>query len=302
MDIVVFGGSGFLGSHVCDKLSEAGHHVTIFDIRPSNYLRPNQEMVVADMCDEEKISAVVKGKQIVFNFAGIADLDDANERPIDTIKINILGNALLLEACKNAGVERYVFASTLYVYSESGGFYRCSKQACELYIEAYQQTYGLDYTILRYGSLYGERSGTENAIYRFIREALTDKKIRYYGSPEALREYIHVEDAATCSVEILNPAYANQNIILTGHQPMKVGNVLKMIAEILKEDIQFDYESEKHSSHYEVTPYVFSPRMGRKMTPRMHVDLGQGILRLIEHIHRELHTDLENVQGYLMKE
>ena len=103
---------------------------------------------------------------------------------------------MILEACRQAGVQRYVFASSLYVYGKSGGFYRCSKQACELYIENYQAMHNLPYTILRYGSLYGPRSDRRNAINRFVYEALSTGGITYYGAPTALREYVHVEDAS----------------------------------------------------------------------------------------------------------
>lgn len=155
MKIVVFGGSGFLGSHVCDKLSDAGHEVTNFDRLESPWLRPDQRMVIGDILNEKQVSEVVEGAQVVFNFAGIADMEGALEKPMDTVRYNVLGNTIILEACRIAQVERYVFASTVYVYSKSGGFYRCSKQACELYIENYNETYDLNYTILRYGSLYG---------------------------------------------------------------------------------------------------------------------------------------------------
>ena len=67
---------------------------------------------------------------------------------------------------------RYIYASTVYVYSRDGGFYRCSKQAAEHYVEEYQRSYGLDYTILRYGSLYGPRSDHRNGLYRIVKNAL----------------------------------------------------------------------------------------------------------------------------------
>lgn len=301
MKITVFGGAGFLGSHVCDKLSDAGHDVTIYDIRQSPYLRDGQTMVVGDILDEQAVHAAVAGAEAVFNFAGIADIGDANGRPIDTVKYNILGNTIVLEACRAAGVRRFLFASSVYVYSGSGGFYRCSKQACELFIEQFHNNYGLEYTILRYGSLYGARADDKNAIFRFITEALTKGSITYYGSPEALREYIHVEDAALTSVELLKPEYANQNIVLTGHQPMEVGKVLKMISEILGKDLELHFEHAPDSGHYLVTPYNFSPRMGKKITPTLHTDLGQGVLRLVEEIHHDLNPDMTNVGGYLVK-
>ena len=127
MKIVFFGGSGFLGS-----LSDAGHDVTIVDLRPSPYLRPDQKMVTGSLLDEDLVNTVVSGADAVFDFAGLADIGESNQKPVETARINVLGNVILLEACRKAGVKRYVFASTLYVYGKSGGFYRCSKQACEL--------------------------------------------------------------------------------------------------------------------------------------------------------------------------
>ncbi len=301
MKVTVFGGSGFLGSHICDKLSDAGHEVTIFDVRTSPWLRDEQNMITGDILDLPAVEAAVAGAEAVYNFAGIADIGEAGSRPVDTAKFNILGNVHVLEACRKAGVKRFIFASSLYVYSKAGGFYRCSKQAGELYIENYRQVYGLEYTILRYGSLYGARSDKRNAIYRFVREALETGTISYYGLPTALREYIHVEDAADCSVEILAPEYADTNIVLTGDRPMRVGDLLKMIAEMLGRDITFDFQGDGKSGHYEITPYSFNPKTARKMVPRLSVDLGQGILHTIEDVHRELHPDAVSSMGFLVK-
>ena len=301
MNITVFGGAGFLGSHVCDKLSDAGHCVRIFDVRPSVWLRPDQTMTIGDILDEAAVDAAVSGADVVYNFAGIADIGEAGGRPLDTARYNILGNIVALEAARKSGVKRFVFASSLYVYSKAGGFYRCSKQASELYIENYRQVYGLEYTILRYGSLYGPRADKRNAIYRFVREALETGVIQYYGLPTALREYIHVEDAALCSVEILKPEYANSNIVLAGNQPMRVEELLKMIAEMLDRDIRFDFQGDGKSGHYEITPYSFNPHIGKKMAPPLATDLGQGILRVIEDIHRELNPHLVTAMGYLVE-
>ena len=300
MKITVFGGAGFIGSHVCDKLSEAGHQVTVFDLRPSPWIRPDQTMVVGDILDADVLDRVVKDADAVYNFAGIADIGEAGSRPVDTVKYNVLGNVMVLEACRKAKVKRFIFASSLYVYSKAGGFYRCSKQASELYIENYHQVYGQEYTILRYGSLYGPRADMRNAIYRFVREALETGRISYYGHASALREYIHAEDAAMASVEILGPEYANTNLVLTGNQPMRVGDVLKMIAEMLGKDVTFDFLSDDQSGHYEITPYSFSPKIGKKMTPRLSTDLGQGILHIIENVHRELNPNLVTAQDYLV--
>lgn len=301
MRITVFGGAGFLGSHVCDKLTEAGHEVTIVDLKPSPWLLPGQKMIVGDILDSKTVEAGVKNAEVVFNYAGIADIGEASAKPVETARVNVVGNVMVLEACRKAKTRRYIFASSLYVYGKSGGFYRCSKQSCELYIENYEAMYGLDYTILRYGSLYGPRADRRNAIERFVWEALTTGKIRYYGAPTALREYVHVDDAATATLEVLKPQFANENIIISGNQPMRVGDLFKMIGEMLGRELEIEYEHDPNSGHYQITPYAFMPKIGRKLLPPLTVDLGQGILRVMEAEHRALHPELQNEGGYLLE-
>lgn len=124
----VIGGAGFLGSHVCDQLSDAGYAVNILDRVASPWLRPGQTMVVGDLLDDAALDAAVAGSDVVYNFAAIADLDEALGKPLDTVRVTVLGNVQVLEACRRHQVRRYIYASTVYVYSREGGFYRCSKQ------------------------------------------------------------------------------------------------------------------------------------------------------------------------------
>lgn len=282
--VLVFGGSGFLGSHVCDKLVESNYVVTVFDLFKGKYISENVDFVKGNILSKEKVVEEVKKADIVFNFAGLSDIDHAQSEPIKTIEYNILGNCIILEACRKANIERFIFSSSIYVYSNSGGFYRSSKQACEQYIENYYEKFNLNYTILRYGSLYGPRSDKRNGIFRFVTQALKDKKMIFSGTPESKREFIHVEDAAECSVEILKPEYANQNIILTGNQSCTIQELLKMIREIIKQDIKIEYNTNSDKTHYEMTPYAYNPKYGKKMYPILQRDLGQGILQVIEYI------------------
>lgn len=282
---VVIGGSGFIGSHVSDHLSDAGYQVVIYDHIASQWLRDDQEIVVGDIQDSNKIHQVVAGAEVVYNFAALADLNQALEQPIKTVNINILGNLNVMEACHKHGVRRFIYASTVYVHSREGGFYRCSKQASEAYVEEYQRVYGLEYTILRYGSLYGPRADDTNGLYRIIKSALKEGVVKYEGNIDSMREYIHVEDAARASVEALNNEFINENIVLTGQEPMLVLDMLKMLAEILgmpEESIEF--MDANYAGHYVRTPYTYQPRLGRKYIPPVHVDLGQGLLQVIDEL------------------
>jgi UDP-glucose 4-epimerase len=282
--VTVVGGSGFLGSHVADQLSEAGHQVRIYDLVESRWRRADQEMIVGDLLDSHRLKEAVLGSEAVYNFGAVADLNLARDLPIKTVEVNILGNVQVLEACRLNGIKRFIYASTVYVYSREGGFYRCSKQAAEHYVEEYFRTYGLDYTILRYGSLYGPRADVTNGLLRIVRTALETGVVRYEGSPDALREYIHVEDAARASVAALGPDFRNQSVVLTGQEPMRVMDLLKMIAEILGIPDSVEFIEGSQPGHYVRTPYAYEPKLGRKYMPPMHVDLGQGLLQLIGEI------------------
>lgn len=289
MKVLVFGGSGFLGSHVSDALTDAGYEVTIFDLVKLSWIRKNQNFIQGDLLNEKLVLNSVEGFDYVYNFAAIADLNHALDKPLDTIRVNVLGNSFILEACRKHGIKRFVYASTVYVYSREGGFYRCSKQAAESYIEEYYKCYSLDYTILRYGSLYGPRSDESNGLYRIVKSALETGKISYEGSRESLREYIHVEDAARASVAALNKEFKNQSVVLTGQEPMRVIDLLQMLAEILGNLSSVEFVENEQVGHYVRTPYAYQPKIGRKYIPPMHVDLGQGLLQLIEEVkHRIL--------------
>lgn len=282
--ILVIGGSGFLGSHVCDVLSDSGYSVRILDMIKSEYKRDDQELIIGDLLDLTVLEDAVKGCSVVYNFAGIADLNDALNRPVETVRVNVLGNVQILDMCRKHNVKRYVYASTVYVHSRDGGFYRCSKHACEQYIEEYQNSYNLDYTILRYGSLYGVRSNNTNGLWRIVKDALETGIIRYEGNAESVREYIHVEDAARASVLALGEDFKNQHVVLTGQEPMRVLDLLKMLSEILDIKQEVIFEDKDYAGHYIRTPYAYKEKLGRKFIPAMHIDLGQGLLQLIGYI------------------
>lgn len=290
--VTVLGGSGFLGSHVVGALAEAGFAVTVLDLKACPTLPKGARMIVGDITDPAAVAAAVKGAHAVYNFAGIADLSEAHEHPLDTIKVNILGNGIALEACARAKVKRYLFASTVYVYSRSGSFYSASKQACEAYIENYRRYRGLDFTILRYGSLYGGRSNDTNIVHRMVKEALTKRSVTYFGDGTEVREYIHVSDAARMSVEVLDPEFANQNLIIAGHQPIEVRGLMEMIREMLGGKVRLKFQRRDAgapaNTHYHRTPYSYTPKVGHKVVGRRFIDLGQGLLHLIDEVNAEL--------------
>ncbi|WP_094229100.1 NAD-dependent epimerase/dehydratase family protein [Methanolobus psychrotolerans] len=300
MKACVFGGSGFLGSHVADVLVSRGYDVTIFDSRASVYLQKGEKMIVGSILDKDAVYNAIEGCDVVYNFAGIADIDEAKNKPIQTVEVNILGNTIILDACRSHGVKRFVFASSVYVYSDSGSFYRSSKQACELIIENFHEAYGLSYTILRYGSLYGPRADERNWIFRILKQAITEEKITREGDGEELREYIHVEDAARCSVDILSKEYENEYVILTGYQQLKIRNLMVMIREMLGNRIELEFLPNESNVHYEITPYSFNPRIAKKLVSHHYLDMGQGLLQCLKEIYKKEHH-YEELNGVMVE-
>lgn len=285
--VLVLGGSGFLGSHVADALEQFGFYVKIFDRCFSPYKSRTQEMIVADLMDLDAVVKAAQGCRYIYNFAGLADIDRAKHCPIETVQLNVLGNVHALEAAKATQVERFIFASSVYVYSDVGSFYSASKLASERYVEAFHERYNLNYTILRYGSLYGRRADSRNGIYRFLKQALEQNKMIYKGMPYAVREYIHVMDAARLSVKVLEAQYVNNHYILTGQERMLVKDFLKMIAEIMPQEVEIEFDDHTAYGHYEMTPYAFHPKLGHKLTDTCYIDLGQGLLDCLSELHEK---------------
>jgi len=136
MQILIIGGSGFLGQYIAKELLSKKHKVTIFDhSSPKEILKKRIKFIKGDIRNKKKIFQAIKGKQIVYNFAAISDISDAMQDSVKTVNINLIGTLNIIEACIKYKIQRFVFASSVYVLSSQGGFYKASKQSAELFIE-----------------------------------------------------------------------------------------------------------------------------------------------------------------------
>lgn len=290
--ILLTGGDGFLGGYTAHALIKKGYQVKCFDItRQNDEGLENCEYVQGDIQNLDDVVKAAEGCSHIYHLAGIADIEEARDRPLDTGKINIQGTLNALEAAKEQNIERFVFASTVYVYSDRGSFYRVSKQACENYIEMYSEVFGVPYTILRYGSLYGRQAHPENGIHKLISSAMKTGEITYNGDENAMREYIHVADAAELSVKVLDDEYKNQHIILTGTDRMKIIDVMRMISEMMPNKPELKFGEKKLAGHYVMTPYSYNPKLGRKLTQNNHIELGQGLLDCIAEAYEKVERE-----------
>ena len=131
MKILVIGGSGFIGRNVSDSLTKYGHKVTILDKKKNKKIKKNQKFILGDIRNVKFLNKAINGKDVVFNFAALSDIDAARFMPSETISLNILAVSNILKICASKKIKRFIQASTIYALSEEGGFYARSKRAAE---------------------------------------------------------------------------------------------------------------------------------------------------------------------------
>lgn len=283
-NILVTGGSGFLGSHLCDELTKLGHKVIIFDKKVSPYLKKNQIMVKGDFYNLNRLDKYLKKINVVFHFAAQSNLDKSIKNPNDFLHDNIFSTSSLLNKIyKFKNIKQFVFASTLYVSSNKGAFYRVSKHASELIIEEYNKLFGLNYSILRFGTVYGTRANEENSIYRTLVQAIKNQKISIPGTGEEIREFIHVKDAIKATIQIMQNKYYNQNLLITGLNRISLNELSKIINEIFNHSLKIKF-TKPSKSHYKFTPFSLNKVKNKKIVLDSYYDLSEGIIEIVNDI------------------
>ncbi len=282
--VVVFGGNGFIGSYVVEKLLSVGYEVISADLIPSKYVE-NKYFESCDILDKDRVNSLVEGADIVYNFAGFANLDDAIANPVKALELNVMGNLNILEACKKHHVKRFVYASSAYAMSDKGSFYGISKLTSEKLTEEYYKKFGLEFTIVRYGSVYGERDYHNNYIYNLLKTSLSTNEINHSGDGEEIREYIHAADVAKLAVDLIeSDDFINEHIILTGVERMQRKELFDMVNEILGGKLKINLSDNGYHNHYKTTPYSFHPTRSKKLVANPYIDMGQGLLDCLKDI------------------
>ncbi len=282
--VLVLGGSGFLGNHVINALLLNDYKVCSIDLNPSKISHKNFDFISLNLSENiQELSRYSEDFNYVINFAGISDLDYCHENPKESLEFNIQSNIDILDIFKNSKkLKKYIYASSAYASGSSGSFYAIAKKTSESIIKEYSENYNLNYTILRYGSLYGIGSDSRNSIYRFLKSALNESKINYSGTGNEVREFINVKDAADLTIESLNKKYDNNILMLTGTKSMKYKDLFDMINEIFNNKLKINIKENLKKTHYKQTPYSYQKDLVKKLTNNPHIDLGEGLIQIIE--------------------
>jgi len=250
--ILVTGGSGFIGSHIVDKLIEHGFDVKVFDkMKP---LRDDVEWVQGDLMNNEDALLACRDVQVVFHLAAVADVNLAVSHPERCLDVNENGTVRLLKAAVASEVERILLASSTWVYGQANGVvdesspipmpghvYTKSKVGQEHLVYCWFKSYGLPYTILRYGIPYGPRMRSNMVIATFVRKMLRGEPITIFGDGNQGRCFIYVEDLAEGNVAAIKESGKNEIFNLAGKEFVTINQIVENLRQIFGEiDARYD--------------------------------------------------------------
>jgi len=248
MRVMVTGGAGFIGSHVVDKLRDQGHEAVIYDRRPSPWHDPESvETVIGSITDIAALQSALADCDAVAHLAAVADVSDVHAEPSDAEEINARGTAAVLEAARQAGVKRVVYASTIWVYSDTedvtvsettllpppAHLYTATKLAGELYCRSYQELYGVNYTILRFGIPYGPRAREAAVVPAFVNKAFAGDPLTLSGDGLQSRRFVYVEDLAEGVVAGLGQIAENRVYNLSSDEDVTIKQIAEVVQEIV---------------------------------------------------------------------
>jgi UDP-glucose 4-epimerase len=233
----VTGGAGFIASHIVDAYVERGHEVHILDdfsTGQRSNLNAQADLHEVDIAEPKAARLIEKIKpDALSHHAAQMDVRHSVADPTFDARVNIIGFINVLEACKNSGVKRVIFASSGgAVYGEQEVFpaaedhvtrpaspYGVSKRAGELYLSYYQQSFGLPYVALRYANVYGPRQsaqGEAGVVAIFLSSLLTGKTPVINGDGRQTRDYVYVGDVVSANVAALDSSFLGAVNIGTG--------------------------------------------------------------------------------------
>lgn len=295
MTIIVTGGAGFIGSNfvfhmlqahpdyriVClDKLTYAGNLSTLEPVLQ----RDNFRFVKADICDRQAVDELFQEEKpdIVVNFAAESHVDRSIENPGIFLETNIMGTAVLMDACRKYGIQRYHQVSTDEVYGDlpldrpdlffteetplhTSSPYSSSKASADLLVMAYYRTYGLPVTISRCSNNYGPYHFPEKLIPLMIANALADKPLPVYGNGENVRDWLYVEDHCRAIDLIIHNGKVGEVYNVGGHNEKRNIDIVRIICQELgkPESLIVHVEDRKgHDRRYAIDPAKIHRELG----------------------------------------
>ena len=266
-NILVTGGLGFIGSHIVDELIDE-NEVTVIDNlstgKIGNLKSPNHENL--DVVKEDIRNAdwdeLTSDKDYIFHLAAMASVPLSVDFPVECNDINLDATVKLLESAVGNDVEKVVFSSSSAVYGENKNMplkeseapmptspYAASKANCELYLNSFHESYGLDYVALRYFNVFGPHQDKNSqyaaVIPNFISALLEGESAIIYGDGEQTRDFVYVGDVVKANVLACESRFSGVVNVASGRM-ITINELYDIIADVLGSDLKPKYCPERH--------------------------------------------------------
>jgi len=290
MKILVTGGSGFIGSHVVDILLAHGHEPRIFDIVPSPYAAADKmETFAGDLLDLDALRGAARGCEAIIHLAAVSDVNEVVRDPSHAELVNARGTEVMLEAALLEKIARVLYASTVWVYGGATGeepldeetslvppahFYTATKLAGELFCHSFDELYGLEQTILRFGIPYGPRARASTVVAQFVSRALAGKSLTVTGDGAQTRQFVYVEDLAEGVVEALAPVAAGRTYNLVGSEQVSVRQIAETVQQLVG-DVPIVHVDDRPADLR--SSAISGERAGRELGWRVETPFHQGV-------------------------
>jgi UDP-glucose 4-epimerase len=250
---MVTGGAGFIGSNIVDELARGDHRISIVDNLSTgkhDNVSYRANFYDIDICHERETEKAFRDEMpdVVIHNAAQIDVRKSVADPRSDAGINIVGSLNILDLCRRYGVKKIIFASSGgTIYGECGeeapdenypgnpiSPYGIAKFSFEFYIKFYHLVYGLNYTILRYGNVYGPRQdplGEAGVIAIFAKKMIDNESVTVFGDGKQMRDYVFVEDVVAANIKALTMG-DNQTINIGTQKLVSVLDLIEIMSEI----------------------------------------------------------------------
>jgi len=259
LKVLVTGGAGFIGSHLVRALQAGGHTAVVLDNLHTGlreHVPEDVEFIEMDICDEALVRNI-QGKNLdaIVHLAGQTMVDSSVRDPKNDAHVNIIGTVNLLEAARQCGVKRVLFSSTAASYGNVAmkelpvlesrdlrpmSFYGLSKIAAERYLEIYREIFGLDYVVLRFSNVYGERQGDGGeggVISIFAKRIVEGTDITIFGDGEQTRDFVYAGDVANGLCAALVTKNVNTAYNLSTQTETSLRELVSLLGKVAGRDI-----------------------------------------------------------------
>ena len=308
MKVLITGGAGFIGSHLAEQLRSAGDEPVALDNLSSGRrenLPLDVKLIEADVLGEELFRIVADGRfDAVVHLAGQTMVNASLADPIFDARQNILGTLQVLEAARRGGVRRIVFASTAASYGDVPeselpiletrslaplSFYGLSKVAAERYLAMYRATFGLDYVVLRFANVYGERQGEggEGGVISIFARAIAEgEDIAVFGDGGQTRDFVYAGDIAAGIRAALLTASPNTAYNLSTATQTSLREIINILSHVAGRTIVPHYEPARAGDIYKSALANGRARQGLNWEPK--VTLEEGMRRTYAYFQEKL--------------